>query len=226
VGVISRSQVFQHGLEEIGNKQLLELLLSYNLPQQKAKEAAHNLLEHFHSLSDLLEADLAHLQWVKGVDPKAAILIYSILEFGRRYQGEKLKERSTLETPMDMMQYVTPLFYGHSDQKVYLLCLDAKQRVLRKEKLAEGCVTRINISYRYAATVALLHKATKVIVAQNHPNGDANPSEADNQMNFHLTSAFRVLRIPILEHLIVGDDSAYLFSQRRHIKLIDVQSAS
>lgn len=47
-----------------------------------------------------------------------------------------------------------------------------------------------------------------MIVAHNHPSGDPAPSSADLQVTRILREASRILEVPILDHVVVGDEKA------------------
>ena len=44
-----------------------------------------------------------------------------------------------------------------------------------------------------------------MILAHNHPSGDANPSEADIRVNRELMRAGQLLKIEVLDHIIIGN---------------------
>lgn len=43
-----------------------------------------------------------------------------------------------------------------------------------------------------------------MIVVHNHPSGDPSPSDADVRLTRRLAEAAKLLQIPLLDHLIVG----------------------
>lgn len=55
---------------------------------------------------------------------------------------------------------------------------------------------------------AILTNAASVVVMHNHPSGIAEPSDADRRTTRRLVEAGNLLRIPLLDHIIVGDPDA------------------
>ena len=53
---------------------------------------------------------------------------------------------------------------------------------------------------------AIFKKASAVVLAHNHPHGIAVPSGSDMEMTDHFNSAFQLIGIPLVEHIIVADD--------------------
>ena len=66
---------------------------------------------------------------------------------------------------------------------------------------------------REVFTPALLHHAAAVIVAHNHPSGDPQPSREDREVTAMLAQSGKVLGIPLLDHLIIGDGAYYSFQE-------------
>ncbi len=50
---------------------------------------------------------------------------------------------------------------------------------------------------------------TAVMVVHNHPSGDPAPSPDDARLTLRLCAAADVLDLPLLDHLIVGDQQRY-----------------
>lgn len=48
--------------------------------------------------------------------------------------------------------------------------------------------------------------AAAIIVAHNHPSGDPAPSAEDLAVTMRLRDAGELLGIPVMDHIIVGDD--------------------
>ena len=88
---------------------------------------------------------------------------------------------------------------------MYLLCLDAKCKVLCCLELCEGSVNSAGISVRKVVEKALAAKATSVILAHNHPSGIAVPSPEDMQTTRRIAEGLRAVEIPLVDHIIVAD---------------------
>ena len=57
--------------------------------------------------------------------------------------------------------------------------------------------------------------ASAVIVAHNHPSGDPTPSPADLSITRDLVAAGRILRIPVIDHVVVGHPAETNFRSLR-----------
>jgi len=208
-----QNQILDHGMTAITNMQLLELLLSYAMPEQDTALVAHDLMEHFQSFRAVVEAEISHLCWIKRMNPETAILMQLIIELERRYQLESHRQRPTLGTAQKIAEYTAPLFYGSKYRTIYLLCLDACRRVMRSDKIAVGSVNHVSLTYRRTAEIAVLHNAVEVVLVQTRPGGKAIPSDADKQTHLRLRETLSPLMIPVFDHLIIGENCFYSFAE-------------
>lgn len=61
---------------------------------------------------------------------------------------------------------------------------------------------------------AIWWDASCIVVAHNHPSGDPTPSKKDLALTEELLAASRILRIPLLDHIIVGSKHELFVSLR------------
>ena len=94
-------------------------------------------------------------------------------------------------------------------ERVIRLDLDNKNRVISKETVAIGISEAAIMSPREVFRGALLSGATRVIVLHNHPSGDPTPSAEDQEIVHRLRDAGKLLAIPVLDFVIIGDGGRY-----------------
>ena len=194
------------GLDSFTDIQVLELLLFYVIPRRDTNPIAHALLDRFGSLSQVLEAPLEELKKVDGIGQEAAAFLHLIPASGRYYMVDKTIQSKVLTTVEQCGQYLLPYFFGRNVEMVYLLCLDAKCKVLCCKEVGEGSVNTAGISVRKIVETALAANATSVVLAHNHPSGIALPSPEDLQTTKRVATALRAVDIHLVDHIIVADD--------------------
>jgi DNA repair protein RadC len=62
---------------------------------------------------------------------------------------------------------------------------------------------------------ALREHAAAIIVAHNHPSGDPEPSLEDIEVTRRLHEAGRILGVPLLDHIIVGEGGSFTSLRER-----------
>jgi len=125
------------------------------------------------------------------------------------YSLVSLGDNVRLDTPAKVADYLGSAFEENPMQEAfYCVYLDRKNHPLGRHLITLGTVYSTVVSSREVFRGAILAGACSLIVAHNHPSGDPAPSAADVQMTRVLREAARVLEIPLLDHVIVGDVNA------------------
>ena len=201
-----KEQFLAHG-EAFHDHQLLELLLCYAIPQGDVNELSHVLLEKYGSLAGVLDALPQSLQQVPGVGEHTAVLLKLIPKLSGRYQEGRASLGTILDTTQAAMDFLSPYFRsGGRNEMVYLVCMDAKYKVLGCHKLGEGSVNAADITPRKVVEMALSNNATTVLLAHNHISGLALPSEADLITTRRLWTVLYSVGVVLEDHLIFADD--------------------
>lgn len=200
-----RQRFIGEGLDSFHDINVLELLLFYGIPRRDTNELAHQLLLRFGSLPGVLDAPLEELQNVPGMTENASVLLHLVRELDRRLLIARTNT-DVINSTREAGDYLMPFFYGCRDEVLYLLCLDAKGKVLCCRGLFEGGINAAAISVRKIVEVAMTVNATNVVIAHNHPGGLAIPSPEDEEATRRIWTALRSMDIILLDHLIVADD--------------------
>lgn len=195
----------KEGLDGFKEHQVLELLLFYAIPQRDTNVIAHNLLNRFGSLAQVIDAPVKELCKVEGMGDNAAIFISLIKQLERYYNMNRTQQTRVLSTLEECGEYLVPFFGGQTNEVVYLLCLDAKCKVISCRSIDEGGVNSTGISVRKVVDVALTENATSVILAHNHTSGVAVPSNEDVQATYQIAKALQFVDVVLLDHVIVAD---------------------
>jgi len=122
-----------------------------------------------------------------------------------RYVG--LAVRPVLPLIEETAQAVQQLQDIKAQRKEHLvgLYLNARHELIHKEIVSIGTVNASIVHPRDVFAPAILHNATAVIVAHNHPSGDATPSPEDRDVTHRLKEGGRLLGISVLEHIIITE---------------------
>jgi DNA repair protein RadC len=88
-----------------------------------------------------------------------------------------------------------------------VLLLDSRNRLIKVEDVFKGSLNEISIHPREVFKPAIENSAAFIILAHNHPSGDPQPSEEDLKMTTELLKASNIICIPILDHIIIGNNN-------------------
>ena len=201
-----KDRFLREGLDNFDDLYVLELLLYYAIPQKDTNPIAHALLSYFGSLTAVFEATPEELQKVPGIGKNAATFLSLIPQLGRYYQIKRSEPGDILRTISQCGNYLVPYFYGRENETVFLLCLDAKCKVLGCKLVGEGSVNSANIPIRRVVEIALNTNATSVVLAHNHPSGLALPSHDDIETTLRVAKAMDAVEITLADHIVVADE--------------------
>lgn len=196
----------REGLDNFDELHVLELLLFYCVPRQDTNPLAHTLLDRFGSLAQVLEAPPEELEKVPGVGENVATFLALTTAVGRYYQVNRSMHNTVLNTTDRCGDFMLPYFFGRRNETVFLLCLDAKCKVLGCKEIGEGSVNSAGIPIRRVVETALGMNATTVVLAHNHPSGLALPSSEDMQTTGRVARALAAVEINLADHVIVADE--------------------
>ncbi len=206
------------GLDGFTEVQVLELLLFYCVPRKDTNEIAHALLERFGTLAQVLDANPADLEKVPGMGGSSALFLKLLSAAGRRYQISRTESATILRTVEQCGAYLQPRFFGRKHEAVFLLCMDAKCKVLTCKQVGEGSVNSAGVPIRRIVETALSDNATMVVLAHNHPSGLALPSADDVQTTKRLAVALDAVEITLIDHLVFSDDDYVSMAQSGYFK--------
>ncbi len=213
-----RDRFLKEGLDNFDELYVLELLLFYCIPRVDTNPIAHRLLDHFGSLTAVFNASAEELEKVEGVGKNTSTFLSLITQVGRYYQIKQSQPGKILKTVEQCGNYLVPYFFGREQETVFLLCLDAKCKVLSCKMVGVGSVNSANVPIRRVVEMALAVNATTVVLAHNHPSGLAIPSADDIQTTHRVAAALNAVEITLFDHIIVSRDDYVSIVQSQYYK--------
>lgn len=193
------------GIGGLSDVEALELLLCYAIPRQDVNPLAHRLLEEFGSLHRVLEASPDKLCLIPGVGPRTAALIRLTADLWGRCERSRLAAQVYLRNTGEIGRYLVAHTDGVGEERAWLLCLDARCRVIECRELCRGAVNSVNLPFRRVVEAALLANASCVVLAHNHTSGTLLPSLEDVEYTKQVAQALELMDVSLNDHFILGE---------------------
>ena len=93
-----------------------------------------------------------------------------------------------------------------------IMLLDNKSKCLGLSEISTGGLDCCLVDPRMVFATALTSRATRLILAHNHPSGVLKPSGPDIAMTNRMVEAGRLLDISVMDHLIITPHGYYSFA--------------
>ncbi len=198
-----REKMLKYGPDKLSNSELLALLLRTGTKNLNVVELAESILRSF-SGKGLVDAPVSELAQVYGLGEAKACEIVACFELGKRLLKDK--KAVLLMKPEDVARELRDIAVLKKEHLV-IFYLDPRLQQIKREIVSIGLLDTSLVHPREVFESAILHTASSLIVAHNHPSGDLIPSANDLAVTERLVRAGHVLGIEVLDHVIVTADS-------------------
>ena len=208
-----REKLILKGRQSLSDAELIAILMGSGSRNESAVDLAKRILrDSSDNLVELSRLDVTDLMKYKGVGEAKAISIIAALELGRRRRGAEAIERKKITSSKDVFEYFSSIMGDFTYESFYILLLNRANKIIRHIEISEGGISGTVADPKKIFKRALEHNATSIILSHNHPSGSVNPSDADIRLTKKLKSAGEMLDVPVLDHIIIGDEKYYSFA--------------
>jgi len=191
-----QARVLDAGHKAASNLELIATLIG-------DPDLALQVLAHFPTLRDLVNASAIELQAVAGIGPRRAALLKAAIELGHRTITDRPEERPQIRSPGDAASILIPQM-GHLEQEeLRVMLLDTRNRVIDVVTIYKGSVNTAMVRIAEVLRPAVRLNCPAIIVAHNHPSTDTSPSPEDVALTKELIQSGALLDVEVLDHLIV-----------------------
>lgn len=195
---------FAKSPDGLADYELLELVLFLAIPQKDVKPLAKDLIAHFGSLSEILNAPVDELTKIDGIKEKTAIALKSIAALSHRAMKNEFTKKPILNSWTRLMDYCHATMAHEKKEHFRILFMNKKNELIADEIQGSGTVDHTPAYPREIMKRALELGATAMILMHNHPSGDPKPSQADVDMTRQIILAAQPFNITVHDHIIIS----------------------
>ncbi len=211
-----REKLLHNGAQSLTEAELLAIILRTGNASTKetALDHARALLRRFKGLKGLDEASPKDLTVIKGIGSAKLAQLKASLEMGRRIGREPWKVGEPLGSPENVFRHFQNRFRKAKREVFYVVLLTNKNRKIRDVKISEESLTASLVHPREVYNPVIRESAAAVLFVHNHPSGDPTPSQEDIEITRRLKEVGEVMGIRVLDHVVIGHDRFFSFSDR------------
>lgn len=211
-----RERLKEVGASNITDKELLSIILKTGTKNRNVSELALELLNNY-SLIDLKNISIQDLTKIKGIGDVKAVELIAAVELGKRIFLKESIPLKKLENPKDIWESSKYLFHGLKQEYFYGYYFNNKQELIEKKLIFMGTINSATTHTREIFKEAYRVSASAIVCLHNHPSNDVTPSKADILFTERLMKTGSFQGIPVVDHIIVGENSFYSFYEHQNI---------
>jgi DNA repair protein RadC len=136
-----------------------------------------------------------------------------LLDGARKVVQRRMSRGVPLASPSVARRRLT-LMLAREHEVFCVAYLDTRHRLIAFEELFRGTIDGAAVYPREVVKQALHHNAAAVILAHNHPSGDAEPSRADELITQRLREGLGLIDIRPIDRFIVAGNAIVSLAER------------
>lgn len=211
------------GPQYLTDAELLAIIIRTGTRENTSVELGKKILElgcgrgQANGLLSLQHLSLAELMQIKGIGKVKAIRLKCVTEFSKRIARESFKKGIRFDSPATIADYYMEQVRHLEVEQVILVMTDGKNRFLNDCVLSSGTVNMSVLSPREVFLTALKMQAVYILLVHNHPSGDPTPSKDDIEITKKIQEASKIMNIPLVDHIIIGDNTYMSLKELRYL---------
>src|SRR6266852_6031554 len=171
-----RERLLEYGSQTLLTEELLALILRTGSTHEKGLELGRKLLTKYGGLGGLLHIECRELTHEYGLGEARIALLKAVLELGRWLNSLQPEEKYQIKAPADAANMVM-LDMAYLDfEKLRVIVLDTKNRVIDNIALYRGTVNSSVLRAAEIFRMAIVRNCPAIIVCHNHPSCAPEPS--------------------------------------------------
>lgn len=200
---LPREKLAKYGVEKLTDPELLAVLLGSGTAGLNVLDLSKQILKKFAG-EKLAEVKLEELEKIKGLGRTKSLQILASLELAKRLLKDK--QSVLILSPQDIWHELKDI-RDHKKEHFIVFYLDTRNQEVKREVISVGTLNANLVHPREVFEPAIKCSAAQIIVAHNHPSGNAEPSSEDVVVTKRLIEAGKILGIELLDHVVVAKDS-------------------
>ena len=209
-----RERFLEVGAVNLTDVELLSIIIKNGVKNKNVKEIAMEVINKY-SYEDFT---YENLKKIDGIGKVKAIEIMASLELGKRIYLKPNNIGKKLDSAEAIWKDAKYLFYHKKQEYFYCYYMNNKQKLIERKLLFIGTINSSITHTREVFKEAYRVSASSIICLHNHPSGEVEPSPQDIEFTNSLVKTGLIQGIPILDHIIVGDDCYYSFYEEEQLK--------
>ncbi len=206
-----------YGGKSLTDAELLAIILRTGTKGVSARQLGERVLSQTsrngNGLLGLHQISLHDLMQIEGIGEVKAVKLKAIAEISTRIAQAKARKTLCYHNPYSIAEYYMERFRHQNVEYILLIMFDSGMHVVGEHILSKGTVNASLLSPREVFIQAFKEQAAGIMILHNHPGGNPVPSDNDLQITEQIKEAGKLMDIPLIDHIILGDNSYFSFKE-------------
>lgn len=203
------------GAKSLSNEELLAIIFHTGTKNYSAKDLAIKLIQEIKEFKNLNNLSYNYLVSLKGIGEAKAITLLATIELGKRLNLKTSELKAKITSASDVYDLLEYEIINLKQEKLFAIFLNTQNEVINFQSIFVGTQNQSITHPREVYYEAIKQNAVKLIVCHNHPSNNLNPSEADIIFTKNLKEVGELVKIPLLDHVILGNTAYFSFLEHK-----------
>lgn len=184
--------------------EILEMLLFNAYPRKNTNPVAHELLNRFPSIAEVLSASYEELITVPGVGEQVALYLMCVGQCIEK--GNDARSFTVFESRGDIYNFVKVRMRGLLCEKLELYFLDKNGKLTRICRFTSGESDKVSVQPEEVIKLVSVSHPYGMIAAHNHTGGSSRPSVSDDDFTKQCQIICSMNNVRLYDHVIYASD--------------------
>lgn len=216
-----KDKVRKFGLKALSEHEMVELLLTYTIPRRDTNALAHDMIDSYDNISNLIDANYNDLLKIKGVGEETALFFKVVSNLFDIYKSKSHKEEIKMNSVAAGVRYFRTHYSVRKAEKLVVLCISKMGRVVSVFELDGNNDSSVVFDIKTLTDNINRENTSAIMLFHTHPNGLVTPSVEDVQITQTIFNIAACLGIWCLDHLIFNEEKHFSF--RDNNLMVEIQ---
>ncbi len=202
-------RAIEKGMDALSDAELLSLILRKCTYEQTEVGVALELLHKAGGLRQLFD--------LRDLPESQQVVLQAVREVGRRVLKQGMLGQNFVRSPQAVTDYLTASLRDLKREVFKVIFLDKALKILGEKDMFFGTIDEAAVHPREVVREALFQNASSLVLVHNHPSGKTEPSREDYEITQKIKAACQTVSIRILDHIIIGENQYFSFSERSQL---------
>lgn len=204
----------KYGVISLTDEELLAVLLNNDKKLPALLQQDYITADDAQSrVEDIAMLPFDELKYKGNLTDLEAARIIAGIELGIRIATAHKKRLHRIVAPSYAAEFFMPKLQYLKHEEMVVALLNARNEVIGSRVISRGTLICSSVDPREVYSYAITNHAASIIIAHNHPSGDPMPSADDIALTKIMEATGKIIRIPMVDHIIIGHGAYYSFQE-------------